>query len=518
MSSDLLRRSALDLAAAVRGGEVSSRELIAAHVEQLERLQPELRAVAVDRYEAALAEASAADARRARGEPLGPLHGVPITVKESLDVAGLPSCAGIAALAEERAEDDSPLVARLRAAGAIVVAKSNLAQLLWFIESDNPVYGRAANPWDLTRTPGGSSGGEAAIVSAFGAALGLGTDIGGSVRVPAHFCGVHTLKPTSGRLDARGCAEVRLFPGFEAVRGQAGPFARSVADLALAMKLLVDTGPAVPPWREPLPSVEGLRIGFWTDNGHFPAAPALRRAVEEAARALSDRGADVTPFDPPDAGHAFAVFTRLMTADGGAGLRRALRGGPRAPQLRRLLPILGLPRLARPPLAALLGLLRQPRAAAATLDSGAISADAFIRMTAERDRIRRDFLDRWQKQRIDALLCPPLATAAIRHGSSTEIVACQSHVALWNLLGLPAGVLAATRVREGEESDRPESWDLGDRRAREADAGSAGLPVGVQVVAAPFREDVVLGVMAALEEHFGAEEGYPPKVGPPIAG
>src|SRR5262245_27966182 len=181
----------------------------------------------------------AADERQARGEPLGPLHGVPVTVKECFHLAGTKATIGITSPAyQEPAIADGVMVSRLRRAGAIVLGKTNLPQLMIWHECDNPVYGRTNNPWDLGRTPGGSTGGEAAIIAAQGSPLGLGNDLGGSIRVPCHFCGIHGLKPTSFRLTRRGSEST--LKGFGAIVTQPGPMARSVDDLWLMLQILAD--------------------------------------------------------------------------------------------------------------------------------------------------------------------------------------------------------------------------------------------------------------------------------------
>ncbi|HEY7976271.1 MAG TPA: amidase, partial [Ktedonobacterales bacterium] len=198
-STEITDLSAVALAASIARGDLSAIEAVEASIARIEAVNPRLNAVVVKRYDEARAEARAADERQARGEPLGPLHGVPITVKECFDVTGTPATYGLPSRAHTLATEDDLYVARLRAAGAIIVGKTNLSQLLLYIESDNPLYGRTNNPWDLTRTPGGSSGGQAAIIAAGGSPLGLATDIGGSIRMPAAFCGVVGMKPTAGR-------------------------------------------------------------------------------------------------------------------------------------------------------------------------------------------------------------------------------------------------------------------------------------------------------------------------------
>src|SRR6202171_690139 len=174
--------SATELAKMIASGDISSVEAVEAHIERIERVNPALNAVVVKRYDAARSEAKEADARRARGEKLAPLHGVPITIKESLDLAGTPSTFGLPSRANQKAGQDDLYVKRVRDAGAIILGKTNRARLLLYSESDNPVYGRANNPWNLARTPGGSSGGQAAIIAAGGSPVGPGTDNGGRAR------------------------------------------------------------------------------------------------------------------------------------------------------------------------------------------------------------------------------------------------------------------------------------------------------------------------------------------------
>jgi len=232
--------SAAELARQIAAGAISAREAVEAHIGRIEAVNPGLNALVVRLFDDARAQAAAADAARARGERLGPLHGVPVTIKESFDVAGTPTTAGLTHRASHRAEADAPTVARLREAGAILLGKTNVPQLLLMNESDNPLYGRASNPWNLARTPGGSSGGEAALIAAHGSPLGLGSDIGGSVRLPATACGICALKPTTGRLTTRG--HFNPLEGQEAVRMQPGPMARTVEDLALAYRILVAAG------------------------------------------------------------------------------------------------------------------------------------------------------------------------------------------------------------------------------------------------------------------------------------
>lgn len=524
MTRDPTALGAAELARSIGAGELSAVEVTEAYLRRIERVDPELNAVVVPLFDEARAAAERADAAHARGESLGPLHGVPVSVKEAFDVAGTPTTAGLPERASHRAAEDGPLVARLRRAGAVLLGKTNVPQLLLYNETDNPLYGRTRNPWSAERAPGGSSGGEAALLAAGGAALGLGTDIGGSIREPAHACGIHGLKPTSGRLTLTGTADSWLFAGQEGILPQPGPLGRRVADLALAMKVLVPVAgepaeAAVPPVPFGDPAavrLADLRVGVYTDDGFFPASPALRRAVEEGAAALAERGAKVGTFQPPEVGRAIDLYFALMSADAGAHVRGLLRRGRRDRRIAALLRLARLPGAVRPPLAGLLAAAGQGRLAALVRSVGGVSARRYWELVAERNRYRQRFLAALDAGGFDALLCPPHALPALTHGASFLLPRAASYAMLYNLLGMPAGVVAATRVGAGEESDRPGSHDRVERAARRVEAGSAGLPVGVQVAARPWREDVVLALMAALEEHFRGRSGYPGM--PPLAG
>ena len=507
------RLSVTELAARLRDRELSAAEAVEACIARLEETHERLNAVVVRRFDAARREAAEADRRLAAGEPAGPLDGVPITIKESFDIAGTPSTAGLDHRRDHVAEADSPLVARLRAAGAIVLCKTNVAQLLLFHESDNPLYGRTSNPWDLERTPGGSSGGEAAVVAAGGATFGLGTDIGGSVRVPAHFCGIHGLKATAGRLTFRGSIN-ELVDAATGVPDAVGPLARSVADLELAFGVLAaDTSdpdvPPVPARPSGEVDVSALRVGFWEQDDHFPVSPAIRRVVREAGDALAAAGADVRPFSPPEVEEAIRLYFGLMGSHGGAIWRRALRDS-RVDRRGAFPARLGL--LPRPLAVGLAGALRlagQREAVPALRATGRRSLDAYDRLAAEWRDYKRAFARAMDDAGVDVLLSPPYPTPALRHGTSWDMGPSWSATLLNNLLGVPAGVVAAGRVRPDEESDRPRSPSRAMSAARKNERGSAGLPVGVQVAARHWQEHVVLAAMAALEGHFRATPEYP---------
>ncbi|WP_019139762.1 amidase [Noviherbaspirillum massiliense] len=515
IETDLTALSATEQASLVRQGKISSLELVEAHIARIEAVNPVLNAVVVKRYEEARAEAREADRRRLQGEALGPLHGVPVSVKECLDLAGTPSTFGLPSRASMRAEQDDAYVARLRAAGAIVLGKTNVAQLLMFVESDNPLYGRSNNPWDLQRTPGGSSGGEAAIIAAGGAALGLGTDIGGSVRAPAAFCGIASMKPTAGRLPDAGRHSMPF--GQRAIVSQVGVLARHVADVALGLE--VANGGREPAAEPPMPlhdwtavDVSRLRVACYLDDGLFPVAPAVRRAVQEAATILSDAGARVTPWQPPAVPHAYQLSLGLFSADCGAGFRETLGGNKRDPRIAMLVALAARSRFTLGALGGLLRLFGQHGLAGGLQAFGHGDTAHYWKLVEAQIDYQERFraaLDQDEGGPFDLILCPAMSLPAWKHGAARDLTLGGAYSILYNLLGYPAGVVPVTRVRANEESDRPASADLVQRAARKTEEGSAGLPVGVQVVARPWREHVALAAMQEIERVARQQPDFP---------
>jgi fatty acid amide hydrolase len=524
--------SASQIARRIANREISAVEVTRAFIDRIQAVNPRLNAVVLPRFDEALAEAAAVDQELSlrsttagqassatlRGQASSatssrPLLGVPITLKECFYLAGTPSTIGLTNAEHQRTiETDGILVERLRRAGAIVLGKTNVPQLMIWHESDNPVYGRTNNPWNLERTCGGSSGGEAAIIAAGGSPLGLGNDLGGSIRVPCHFCGIHGLRPTSLRLPRHGAA--RTLHGFETFVTQAGPMARHVEDLWLALQVLADNsdgyvaGDVAPvPLRDPKAvEIDKLKIAAWTDDGLFPPSPAVARAVQEAIGVLKTQGAEVVELSAPEveqhfhAGEAFDLYCSLVGADGGTDARRLAHGSRLDPRVARLMRIAQQPPPVRALMVAGLRFAGQGWTARIVDHARPRSADGYWRLVERKNRLVSGVMSYLREQAIGAILCPPYALPAPPHVKAFDLLPAASYSLLINLLGLPSGALAMTRVRPGEPSSRwPIARDKTLQYARETDQESAGLPVAVQVASLPWREDTVLAVMQALE-------------------
>ena len=440
--------SLVDLADGIRSGRLSSEEIVRAHLDRIEAVNPRLNAVVQLRRDAAIDEAVAAD--RAPRERRGLLHGVPITVKDSFDTAGIISTGGLTGRASFVPLADATVVKRLRAAGAIILGKTNTPDLTLSGETNNPVYGRTSNPYDLTRTPGGSSGGAAAIIAAGGSPLDIGTDTGGSIRMPAHFCGIVGIKPTAGRVPRTG--HIINFEGAAESLTHVGPLARRVDDLAFALSIIAgpdDIDPHIPPVAlgdRRRVTVRELRIAYFIRLGSIEPTEATASAVEQAVRMMEKAGCRARAVSIPGASDIYEDFVGLMWSDGGAWAARLLAqwSTTESPLFDRI---------------------RQ----SAAEPSGKVTA-RFERWDRWRSEMLRMFADH------DVILGPIYPEPAPRHGGWLRQQATFSQI--FNLTGWPS-----TAVRAGTSPE--------------------GLPIGVQCVAHPWREDVSLAVARHLETACG---------------
>jgi len=506
-TNELLRLGAAEMARGIREGRWSSQDLVEAHIERIMEVNPTLNAIAIPLFAEAREAAKQADLQAAEaGAELGPLHGVPVTIKESLDVAGTPSTWGLPHRQGKLTQADDPSVARLKQAGAIIIGKSNIMQLLMGCESVNPVYGRVRNPWrPEERSSGGSSGGEAAIVAAGGSPLGLGTDVGGSIRTPSHCCGIHGLKPTPGRVPSgKPQGIVHLVPE-AAMMASTGPMARRVEDLLLAMEIIStpESLDKAPIRRLSSATIRGLRIGFYTTDGILAPSPAIQRAVLDASHALTDSGATVKPFVLPEPAFILHQFYALMSAAGAGGIERSVNGDEMTKQLASVHRSFGLTKGNKWVISGMLRMLGQKIAGHHIVPNlGAKTVDERRELVRKRDEYQQRFLQEMERQQVDVLLAPPFLTPSVQHDQSLQMSYEGSYALMFNYLGMPAGVVSTTRVRPDETASRPRCRDKAVQAAAKVDEHSSGLPVGVQVAAPPWCEDLVLAVMASLEEPF----------------
>jgi len=490
---DPTHMGALELARAIARGALRASAVVDAHIARIRHVNPSLNALVFERFDAARREAEEADRRARSGEALPPLHGVPITLKDSVDLAGAASTFGVDGLRAAVARD-AAVVQRLREAGAIVLGKTNVAQLLLFLETDNPVFGRTQHPSDPERSCGGSSGGEAALIASFASPLGFGSDIGGSVRVPASFCGIVGFKPSAGRIVDYGRHSVPL--GQHAVASQIGVLARSVEDAALGLRVALGSGDdrrgPLAPYEEV--DTSKLRVAVLEDDGVFAPCPAARRAVREAAAALENQGARIVRAQLPERARANALFYAAMSADALSHGRRILGKSRVDARIQQLIDGATKPRAM---VELLLRATRRKKTLAMVRTFSDGSAASYFDTALAIQDLRAEALA--AATEVDIVLTPATALPALRHGASAEVGTMGTYTTYWNVLGWPAGVVPFTRVRAGEESERPESADPCDKAARATERGSQGLPIGVQVAARPHHDHVALAALKCLE-------------------
>jgi fatty acid amide hydrolase 2 len=463
----LFDASATELAALVRARELSSVELVDLHISRIEAVNPKLNAVVAERFDEARREARAADEAAARGEAL-PLHGVPCTIKDFIGVAGLPQTGGLLSRRSTRAVADAEIVRRLKRAGAIVLGTTNVPEGGLCVETSNRVYGRTNNPWDSRRTSGGSSGGEGAIVAAGGVPFGLGTDTGGSIRIPAAFCGVVGHKPT-GRL----VPNTGIWPQLRGARSGyhcAGPLARRVADLMPILRVLAgpdESDEVVQSWQLGDPDAVDLKDVVVYPVPTHPTVrihPAVQRAVRDSAEALAARGARIADLSPSRLRYAFAIWSAMMSRAEGGSYQEILGDGTAIDLVDELVHFVRgrsqytFPALSIAVVEALLGW---------TVRVGNW-VDAGLKMRAVLEE---------ELGPSGVLLHPPYSSPAPRHNEPLLRPFDFVCTGLFNVLEFPSTVV-------------PVGFD-------------AGLPVAVQVIGRRGNDHLTIAAAAALEDAFG---------------
>src|SRR5450755_1355939 len=456
--------SAVSMADQIRRRKLSPVELVEAHLTRIAELNPKLNAFVQVDAEGARRQARVAEVAVGSGEALGVLHGVPLSIKSSIEVAGLRWETGTKLRAGIVAERDAPLVARLRQAGAIILGVTNAPELLMAWETDNLLYGRTNNPWDLARTPGGSSGGEAAAIAAGMSAGGVGSDGGGSIREPAHFSGICGLKPTPGRIPATGHFPSSVGPF--ALLGVVGPMARNMDDLKILFEVMQgpdDGDPSAAPvplrWPEQ-DDLTGVRVGYFEEDGRTPVTLETRAAVRTAAEALQRAGFPVERFRPEGLELARQLWWKLFGIAGGMVLGPMTKGRE----------------------ADLSPILKEFSSGVASKPSH--TGESLLDTWIQRDVVRMQVFA--QMRDYPVLLCPVASIPAFRHGErswqvegkTVKYLDAWSYTEWFNLLGTPAVVVPVGKSPEG-------------------------LPIGVQIVARPWQEELVISVGAALEHQCG---------------
>jgi fatty acid amide hydrolase 2 len=473
----MFEMSAVELARGIAERRFGSREVVDAHIDRIEAVNPSLNALVEPRFELARCEADVADSLVAQGAELGPLHGVPCTIKEFFGVSGMRNTGGIYRHRERTASEDATDVARLKAAGAIILGTTNAPEGGLWMETDNKIYGRTSNPWDLRRTSGGSSGGEGALVAAGASPVGLGSDVGGSIRIPAAFCGAVGHKPSGGLFPNTG-----HFPEAPAGNGAflcTGPLVRRVEDLWPLIQIL-----AGPDGRDPFCRVMSLGNPDDVDlsdlvvypletNGRQGVRKSMRDAVRSATDALRDRGATVREVEIPRMKKALDIWAAMLSEAAQVHYPEILGapGEPVSPWLELLKGCVG-----RSDYTAITMMI-------AGLDQFAGRFEKSLAGLVEEGRALRSELDELLGDH-GVILHPSYGRPAPRHWDSLRTPFSPAHTAIFNVMENPVTCL-------------PVAWT------------SKHLPLSVQVVAAPGCDHITVAVAAALEADFGGWKRAP---------
>jgi Asp-tRNA(Asn)/Glu-tRNA(Gln) amidotransferase A subunit family amidase len=468
--TDLHVESVTRLAELIRNREVSPVEVVQTCLDRIDLHNTKLNAI-VTLAEDAMEKAREAEAAVSHGDALGPLHGVPLTIKDTIETAGLRTTSGSAMRAEFIPQRDAPAVTRLKAAGAIVLGKTNPAEMAMDYTADNPVFGRTNNPYDLSLTPGGSSGGEGAAIASCMSPGGIGSDLAGSIRIPSHFCGIAGLKPTVGRVPGAGQCPPSTGP--YSLGAVIGPMARSVSDLHLLFGVLAGIQPSAPNTghsrellESRLASLRGWRVACYADDGISPVSEETRSAVETASRALADAGLVIEETKPPGIERGHDLWLKLFSRASVVQLRNFYAGHEETG-----------------------GEFVRWRLATAD-DTPAPSLDDYISSWLERDRLRASLVE-WMEE-TPLILAPVGATPAYQHGTHGVKVGDRtlstfrafSYSQTFNVFDLPVVVVPAGRSSEG-------------------------LPIGVQIVGRPRAEETVLAAASIVEEALGGWQAPP---------
>jgi amidase len=468
--TDPTKESLTTLVESIRSGMISPVEIVEAYLGRIEKINPKLNAIVTIAPDA-LERAKQAETAITRGNALGPLHGMPLTIKDTIETAGLRTTSGSAMRAGFTPERDAPAVARLKAAGAIVLGKTNAAEMAMDYTADNPVFGRTNNPYDLALTPGGSSGGEGAAIASCMSPAGIGSDLAGSIRIPTHFCGVVGLKPTVGRVDGTGQFPPAIGP--YSLGAVIGPMARSVSDVRLLFNVLAGnemstsfiTGDA-------RSFLHGWRVACYTNDGVAPVSNETRSAVETAAEALAGAGLVIEHRRPPGVERGHDLWLKLFSRASVVQLRNVYSGHEEKG-----------------------GDFVRWRLATAD-DSPTPSLDEYISSWLERDRLRAELVD-WMAD-TSVIIAPVGAVPAYQHDMHKVTVGnytmstfrAFSYSQTFNVFDLPVVVVPAGRSSEG-------------------------LPIGVQIVGRPFAEDAVLAAATIIEATLGGWRPPPALSGRP---
>ncbi|XP_069088849.1 vitamin D3 hydroxylase-associated protein-like isoform X2 [Pleurodeles waltl] len=504
-TDDIVSMPLVELAAKLRGGSITPDTALYAYIGKALEVHKQVNCLAgfIPECEAQLKEMKKERAK-------GLLYGVPVSIKEHYGYKGHDSNCGLACYLNTPEQKDSVMVQVLKKQGAIPFVKTSASQSMFNFDCSNPINGQTLNPRNHKKTPGGSSGGEGALIGSGGSVLGFGSDIAGSIRVPSSFCGLCGLKPTVSRLSLKGIASP--VNGLSSVQSMIGPMARDVDSLVLCLQALLcedmfrldNTVPPIPFNENLYSNSTPLRVGYYDTDGYTMPVPCTRRAVLDTKKLLQQAGHELIQFTPPRVDYvAIELFTKGIFADGGSTLLDAFEGDIIDTNLKSQISVYKLPRWTKKILSFFLKPLFPRIADELNALCGVRSAKELWAHHAAIQAYREEFIDEWKNLKLDVLLCPAMGPA-LNIGVLGKLWDASTNTHLFNVLNFPAGVVPVTIVIEDDEEQLKQYKghynDHWDNLLKQAARGGVGLPVAVQCVALPWQEELCLRLMKEVEQ------------------
>ncbi|KAJ3572368.1 hypothetical protein NP233_g3128 [Leucocoprinus birnbaumii] len=520
---EFIKATATEIVSRIKNKEWTASQVLEAYIARAKLAQEQTNCLTEVMFESAREQAKALDAEFAKtGELKGPLHGVPMSIKEQFEIKGYDTSVGFTTWANNPATTNSDIVETLLNAGAVPFVKTNIPQTMFAFECSNPLWGRTTNPYNEKYTSGGSSGGEAALLGMDGSALGIGTDIGGSLRIPAAYCGIYSLKPSSARVSLGGAKGPNA--GFEGIRSVAGPMGRSIDDLELCARTIYgvqgrnhDVAPI--PFRDTsLPSKPKF-------DGFVKASPACKRAVLETVEALRKEGHECVEIELPSAVEAFSIFVGISSGDGYKTMLRQIGPDPREPAIRLVSITPNLPGFIRGFLAWIIeNVVGDSYFAVSLRNARPKPVHEYHSFIARRNAFTADIYKKvWEKYDIDGLIGPVQAVPQLPNGGCNNFLPIAEATTYWNLVDHPAGIIPVTRADSTRDQVTEEWWKepghgskvletglFGGSKALYNPEAVHGMPVAIQVVGQRWEDEKVLAMMRVVDGALGSGRGFGP--------
>lgn len=508
----ILSLSAWELARGIREKEFSCVQVVSVYVKRAEDIGRRLGLTAEECFEDALKEARICDEEVQRGHFRGALHGVPISVKDQFPMKGYQSTVGLSWKLDYTDNETFILIELLKKHGAIVFVRSNVSQGMMWIESKNRIYGQALNPWDISRTPGGSSGGEGGLLASRSSPLGIGSDSGGSIRCPCAFCGVYGFVPTPKRLPKAWILDSKVHNNElfdQVIEFSYGPIGKCVQDLSLVIQIwLSEDLFALKPEIVPLPfnheqynSTDPFTVGVYLGHNKFPVAQCIKDSITLCANSLQPT-CKLIPYTFPQLEKLAKLFNQLFGMGGNTNLFEVLNGEDPEDYYNLMIFSNDHPRITAL-IMKILKLAGQKRLTELYDISSESNINAYLEIFQEIEDTVQAVVKEWESLQLDCIVCPVVGVVAVQHGKAADVVPCLVYSFIWNLLGFCCGVVPVGVVRKGQGFFEDEFQDLLSKACGEVMDGSEGLPYALQVVGLPYKDEVVLNVMKRVENCFG---------------